>query len=57
MGFCTLGGDGVGRADWRDHLIDHHPGAEHFSNAEAREFFERRTSRPPTPDAIIDRKD
>ncbi len=57
MWFCTLCGDGVGRGDWRAHLIDHHPGAAHFSNAEVRTFFERRTSRPPTPNAINNRKD
>ena len=57
MWFCTLCGDGVGRGDWRAHLIDHHPGAAHLSNAEVRTFFERRTSRPPTPNAINNRKD
>jgi hypothetical protein len=57
MRICTLCGHEVHRTDWRDHLLDHHPGAAHFTATEVCAFFTRRTSRPPTRNAIDSRKD
>lgn len=36
---CTLCGETVAIEDRRAHLLDHHPGAAHFTGREVAEFF------------------